>query len=64
MKNMNQKIPVEIPKPLIHIGKLQSLLRAIGVNLYMKKLNGKLLPLLKKTKQKSTRKGGCNNKKI
>ena len=35
MKCMFQKIPVEIPKPLSHRGKLQSLLHDIGGDWYM-----------------------------
>ena len=47
MKNMLQKILVEIHKLLSHKGKLQSLLHAIGRYLYMNKLNKNLRPLRK-----------------
>ena len=49
MKNIFQKIPVELPNPLIHKEKYQSLLHDIRGGQYVKKLNDKL-PHLKKRK--------------
>ena len=54
-KNTFQKTPVELPKPLSHKEKGQSLLHAIGGGWHMNKLNENLPPLKKrKFKQKRT----------
>ena len=47
MKNMFQKIPVELPEPPIPKEKHQSLLHAVGGGWYMNKLSEKLPPLKK-----------------
>ena len=51
---MFQKIPVELPKPLSHKEKLQSLLHAVGGGWQMSKLNEKLPPLKKQKLRKKT----------
>ena len=38
MPDLFKKIPVQLPKPLIHRGKHQLLLNSIGDNWYMKKI--------------------------
>ena len=48
MKNLFLKVPVELPNPSIPRGKHQSLLHAVGVGWYMKKLIEKLPPLNKR----------------
>ena len=54
MQKSFKKIPVQIPKPLIHKEKRQSLLNTFGGNWYMKTINEKLPPLKKRKLKKST----------
>ena len=49
MKQLFQKIPVELPKPPSPKRKHQSLLHDIGCDCYMNKLNEKI-PFLRKSK--------------
>ena len=53
MKNIFQKIPVEIPKPFIHKKKCQLLLHPIGGDWYMNELNEKLSHLKKQKPSKN-----------
>ena len=54
MKNMFQKIPVELLKPPSPKEKHQSLLHAIGDGWYMKKLSKKIPPLKKSKLRKKS----------
>ena len=53
MTNMSQKISFELPKPLSHKEKRQSLLHTIRGGWYMNKFNKKLTPLKKRKLSKN-----------
>ena len=64
MKNMFQKIPVELPKPLSHKIKLQYSLHAIGGDWYMNKFNENITPLNKRILRKNYKKRRMKEKEI
>ena len=60
MQDLFKKIPVQLPKPISHEEKIQSLLYGIGGDWCVKCFDKKLPPLKKRKPGKTTRERGCD----